>query len=136
MSQDPRELLKARLDQNYQNYLAQLREKPFEEIVKLAPEITAAQQCREELLGACDKDDVAFLLRFDNPLEIVRDYWASEITGYDHKDEMGHMLWEIRDRELYDREQLTQLSKDAREGPSPAIQGKQFKKRERQSHER
>ncbi|WP_300690744.1 hypothetical protein [uncultured Oscillibacter sp.] len=30
------------------------------------------------------------------------------ITGYDHSGEMGHMLWEIRDRELYEKEQLAQ----------------------------
>ena len=36
MSQDRSELLQARLDQNYRDYLAQLREKPFDEIIKEA----------------------------------------------------------------------------------------------------
>ena len=109
MSQDRSELLQARLDQNYRDYLAQLREKPFDEIIKLAPEITAAQQLCGELLNACDDDDMEFLLRFDDPLEVVRGYWESEITGYSHKGEMGHMLWEIQDRELYEKSSLPNL---------------------------
>ena len=78
----------------------------------MAPEITAAQQLYEELLDACDDEDMEFLLRFDDPLEVVRGYWESEITGYDHSGEMGHMLWEIRDRELYEKEQLAQTPED------------------------
>lgn len=78
----------------------------------MAPEITAAQQLHEELLDACDEEDVEFLLRFDDPLEVVRGYWESEITGYDHSGEMGHMLWEIRDRELHEKEQLAQAPED------------------------
>ena len=95
----------------------------------MAPEIVAAQQCHEELLDACDEDDIQFLLQFDDPLELVRGYWEAEITGYSHSDEMGHMLWEIRDREMYDREQLAQPS-------LPAVQGKKSKKKEGHSHER
>jgi hypothetical protein len=63
----------------------------------MAPEITAAKQCHDELLDACNDDDVAFLLRFDNPLEVVSGYWESEITGYDKSGEIGHMLWNIRE---------------------------------------
>ncbi len=58
-----------------------------------------------------------FLLRFDDPLEVVRGYWESEITGYSHKGEMGHMLWEIQDRELYEKEQLAQPSEKALSSP-------------------
>ena len=117
MSQDRSELLQIRLDQNYRDYLAQLREKPFDEIIKLAPEITAAQQLCGELLNACDDDDMEFLLQFDDPLEVVRGCWESEITGYSHKGEMGHMLWEIQDRELYEKEQLAQPSEKALSSP-------------------
>ena len=78
----------------------------------MAPEITAVQQLHTELLDACDDEDMEFLLRFDDPLEVVRGYWESEITGYDHSGEMGHMLWEIRDRELYEKEQLAQTPED------------------------
>ena len=106
MSDGQKAVLEERLHKNYEDFLAQLQGKSVSELIAMAPEITAAKQCHEELLDACDEEDVAFLLQFDDPLEVVRGFWESEITGYVHSGEMGHMLWEIRDRELYSKEQL------------------------------
>ncbi len=136
MESELKERLRQRLQENYAAFMEQLQSKTVSEVIAMASEITAAQQLHEELLDACDDDDAAFLLQFDDPLELVRGYWESEITGYDHSGEMGHMIWEIRDRELYSKEQLAQSSKDAAEPPSPAAQGKKSKKKERNSHER
>ena len=113
MSNERKDALKKRLDENYTAFIESLQGKTASELIAMAPEITAAQQLHEELLDACDEEDVEFLLRFDDPLEVVCGYWESEITGYDHSGEMGHMLWEIRDRELYEKEQL------APKGPPP-----------------
>ena len=96
MSQDRNDALQVLLDRNYQDYLAQLRKKPFEEIIKLAPEITAAQQLCDELAAVCDEEEAAYLLGLDDPLEVARGYWEREISGYDHGEEMGHMLWHLR----------------------------------------
>ena len=104
MSGKLKDVLKKRLNENYTAFIASLQGKTVSELIAMAPEITAAQQLHKELLDACDEEDVAFLLQFDDPLEVVRGYWESEITGYDHSGEMGHMLWEIRDRELYAKE--------------------------------
>ena len=112
MSSERKDTLKKRLDENYTAFIESLQEKTVSELIAMAPEITAAQQLHEELLDACDEEDVEFLLRFDDPLEVVRGYWESEITGYDHSGEMGHMLWDIRDRELYEKEQLAQTPED------------------------
>ena len=127
--------LKERLDKNYHDFLAQLQGKTVSELIVMAPEIVAAQQCHEELLDACNDNDIQFLLRFNDPLEVVRGYWESVITEYDHSEEMGHMIWEIRDREMYDRELLAQPPRDEGDS-SPAVQGKKSKKKERNSHER
>ena len=81
MSSELRDTLKKRLDENYTAYIASLQGKTVSELIAMAPEITAAQQLHEELLGACDEDDAAFLLQFDDPLEVVRGYWESEIIG-------------------------------------------------------
>ncbi len=123
MSSEPKAVLEERLHKNYEDFLVQLQGKSVSELIAMAPEITAAKQCHEELLDACDADDVAFLLQFDDPLEVVRGYWESEITGYDHSGEMGHMLWEIRNREMYEPEQLAQT-------PSPTVQGEKSAKKE------
>ena len=93
MSQDRRDLLQQRLDQNYQEYIAQLRKLPFLDVIKLAPEITAAQQICDELAAACDESDIEALLALDDPLELLQDNWKREISDYDHGEEMGHMLW-------------------------------------------
>lgn len=97
MSHEPKDVLQIRLDKNYDDFLAQLQEKTGSELIVMAPEIVAAQQCHEELLDACDEGDIQFLLQFDDPLELVRGYWEAEITGYDHSGEMVHMLWRIRE---------------------------------------
>ena len=97
MSSELRDTLKERLDANYTAFMESLQKKTASELIAMAPEITAAQQLHEELLDACDEEDVAFLLRFDDPLEVVRGYWESEITGYDHSGEMGHMLWRVQE---------------------------------------
>ncbi len=136
MESELKERLRQRLQENYTAFMEQLQGKTVSEVIAMAPEITAAQQLHEELLDACDDDDAAFLLRFDDPLELVRGDWEAEITGYDHSGEMGHMLWEIRDRELYSKEQLAQSPQDAADPPSSAAQGKKSKKKERNSHER
>lgn len=97
MSGELKDALKQRLDENYTAFIASIQGKTVSELIAMAPEITAAQQLHEELLDACDDDDVEFLLRFDDPLELVRGYWESEISGYDHSEEMGRTLWRIRE---------------------------------------
>ena len=104
MSSEARDILRDRLEQNYKTYMEALQKKTPSELIALASEITAVQQIHEELLDACDEDDVEFLLRFDDPLEIVSGAWEAEITGYDHSGEIGHTLWELRDKEMCDAE--------------------------------
>lgn len=96
MSGELRDTLKKRLDENYAAFIESLQGKTIPELIAMAPEITAAQQLHEELLDVCDEDDAAFLLRSDNPLETVLGSWESELTGYDHSDEMRYMLWQVR----------------------------------------
>ena len=136
MNDDLKIALRERLEQNYTAFMESLQGKTTAELIAMAPEITAAQILHEELLDSCDKDDMEFLLLFDDPLELVRGFWEAEITGYDHGGEIGHMLWEIRDRELYDKDQLARPEKDAEAPPSPAGQSKKSNKKEKRSHER
>ena len=71
MSNELKNTLKKRLDENYAAFIESLQGKTPSELITMAPEITAAQQHHEELLDVCDEDDAAFLLRSDNPLETV-----------------------------------------------------------------
>ena len=104
MSDEARDVLRDRLEQNYKSYMEGLQGKTPSELIALASEITAVQQLHEELLDACDEDGIEFLLRFDDPLEIAAGAWEAEITGYDHSEEISHMLWTLRDKEMYEAE--------------------------------
>lgn len=99
MSQGRRGLLQQRLDQNYQDYIAQLRKLPFLEVIRLAPDITAAQQICDELAAVCDDSHVEALLALDNPLALLREHWEREISNYDHADEMSHMICILSQKE-------------------------------------
>ena len=125
MKQDRKAVLQERLDQSYNDYLAQLQEMPVEEIIKLAPEITAAQQLHKELLGICNEDDVEFLLGFKDPLEVTRRHWGTQIIDSDHSEEVSHMLWEIWDHGMYSKEDLL-----------PAPKAKNQPGKRRATHER
>ncbi|WP_300821058.1 hypothetical protein [uncultured Oscillibacter sp.] len=59
MSGKLKDALKKRLDENYTAFIASLQGKTAFELIAMAPEITAAQQLHEELLDACDEEDVA-----------------------------------------------------------------------------
>ena len=101
MSSEVKTILRDRLKQNYEAYIAGLQGKSASELIDLASEITAAKQVCEELPDACDEDAAVFLLQSDNPLETVIGSWESELTGYDHSEEMRHMMWNLREKEQY-----------------------------------
>ena len=93
---DQKAVLQARLDRNYQDYVAGLQSKTADELIALAPEITVAQHLRKELADYCKENDITFLLHFDDPLELVRGYWLGEILGYDPSSEINYMLRSAR----------------------------------------
>lgn len=95
---DQNDILQARLDQNYRDYVAQLQGKTADELIALAPEIVAAQQLRDELACACSEESLDFLLGFEDPLGFACGYWKEELMRDSHSDEIGHMLWEIERR--------------------------------------
>jgi len=72
------DILQKRLDRNYNDYLAQLRGKTADELIALAPEITAAQQLRDELACACSEEDATTLLQLDDPMKAVLCFWIEE----------------------------------------------------------
>ena len=102
---DQRKMLQERLDQKYQEYLEQLQRKPAPELIELAPEITAAMQIHRDLASSCSEDDIDFLLQLDNPLELMAGHWQNEMDS-GHDEEMSHMVWNVRDRGLYEAEDM------------------------------
>ena len=59
----------------------------------------------KELPGTVSEEDAAYLLRFQNPLEVAGDYWV-EMNGCGTVagDDMARILWEIRDKQAAEQE--------------------------------
>jgi len=91
--------LSEKLEANYISFMREwLKLEPLQFIEK-AEEIAATKLVYEELKnGGYDTEHLEYLLRFKNPLEVVRDKWIEE-NGSEmvHDDDMTHALWSIAD---------------------------------------
>ena len=91
-------LLRKKLDSGMTQYQKEWQQKPASELVELASEIAAAQFVYKELSeGSYSAEYMEYLLRFENPLEVVKDQWISEQT-VDFSEELTHALWTLWDK--------------------------------------
>jgi len=91
--------LQERIETNYRSYLQQLQNRPASELIEQAAEIAAVKLVYDELMGGCNPDYADYLLRFENPLQLVSDQWMTEQNA-SHADEIDHVLWSITDKGL------------------------------------
>ena len=69
-----------------------------DELITNAREIAATEYCKRALCALpMHSQYVGYLLRFTNPLEVVRDAWLAE-NECDLSEEFEHTLWWIKDR--------------------------------------
>lgn len=85
----------------YGNFLKEWLSQSPRELVANAEKIAAAQWLREALPQAAEIEDMQFLLRYMNPLRVVRDYWLSidAPTIGSVRDDMFHTLAVLRENE-------------------------------------
>ena len=72
-----------------------------ESLLSSANEIVAVQLMAKELPEHVSEGDMARLLKFQNPLQLVSDYWIS-MNGSDSlvvDDDLGYILWKIANEE-------------------------------------
>lgn len=101
--------LSEKLEANYISFMREwLKLEPLQ-LIENAEEIAAKRLVYNELKdGGYSADYLEYLLRFKNPLEVVRDKWIEENgTEMVHADDMSHALWSIADKQ--DVEQNYQL---------------------------
>lgn len=91
--------LQERIEANYRTYLQQLQNRPAFDLIEQAAEIAAVKLVYDEIMGGCNPDYAEYLLRFDNPLQLLSDQWLAEQT-VSHADEMDHVLWNITGKGL------------------------------------
>ena len=91
-------LLRKKLDRGMAQYQKEWQQKPASELVELASEIAAVQFVYQELSdGSYSAEYMEYLLRFENPLEVVADQWISE-QNVDFSEELTHALWTLWDK--------------------------------------
>jgi hypothetical protein len=91
--------LRERIEANYRTYLQQLKNQPASNLINQAAEIASVKLVYDELMGGCNPDYADYLLRFDNPLQLVSDQWIAE-QNVSHAEKMDHVLWSITDKGL------------------------------------
>lgn len=92
------EAFQKKLDECWNNYMYTLGRYSKESLIKMSEEITATRFLYNELHGGGYPEDyMEYLMRFANPLEVVRDQWLSE-RNIDFSEELNHALWFLFDK--------------------------------------
>lgn len=105
-----------RLEKNYSAFVSDWLSLSSSQLIEKAKEISATQLIRKKLINSIKEEKAAWLLRFENPLEILRDKWIQE-NGMVmmHNEDFSHALWSVMDGQ--DTESLYVLAKDMETSP-------------------
>ena len=95
-----RQTLRERLRECYENRKAFWEQLDPLDLIAYAEEIYASQVILENLPDALSEEEIRFLMRYEDPLEIARDYWISAYGSDTVMDEdLRQMMWNLIDRE-------------------------------------
>lgn len=87
-----------KIEKGWNAYLDSMTGQSADWMFAHAEEIAARRLCYNHLLdglpGAHNPETLEYLLRFDDPLEVVSDFWQDE-QAVDHSDEFDHALQSI-----------------------------------------
>lgn len=105
-----------RLEKNYSAFVSEWLSLSPSELIEKAEEMSATQLVKKNLLKNVTEEKAAWLLRYENPLEILRNKWIEE-HGMEkaHDDDLSHAIWAVMDNQ--DTESLYALAKGVE--PSP-----------------
>lgn len=95
-----KKMIRNKLEVNYNAYIQQLQTLPKASLIEQAFQIAATRLVFRELCESSYKTKyMEYLLRFQNPLEAVRDHWLSEHIVPLEGDNMEHVLWTLSDKQ-------------------------------------
>ena len=98
--QDVRKRFEQKINTAYEDYKVSWLHKTSAELVEDAAEIASIQRMIRELPATATEEDMAYLLRFKNPLEVVSDAWRFEVAPVtNYNDDLSHALWELKDKQ-------------------------------------
>lgn len=110
--------LRQKLRMNYEEYLRRLNAMAPPDLIEQAAEIAAAKRAYDLLTdgkGYYDTELLEYLLRFENPLEVVRDQWMTN-HGFDPYDDMSVHLGHLEEKRLAEHKYQLETPPDQREG--------------------
>ncbi len=104
-------LLFDRMRENYADFVTEWSVMSPSELIEKAEEIYATRMVKEHFMRHVDEQQAEWFLRFQNPLEIVRDKWIEE-NGMEmvHDEDFSHAVWTVMD--CQDTESLYALAPD------------------------
>lgn len=95
-----RRTLRERLLECYENRKAYWEQLDPLDLIEYAEEIYASQVILENLPDALSEEEIRFLMRYEDPLEIARDYWISAYGSDTVMDEdLRQMMWSLMEHE-------------------------------------
>ena len=96
----PRDALREKISATYDTYHSGWLKSSTMELIGIAEEIYTITQMAARICDVISDADAEYLLRFDNPLKVVSDYWSNLGIMNSHliAGEMRHMVWDIRSR--------------------------------------
>ena len=98
--QDVRARFEQKVRDCFKQYEKAWLQKSPDVLIEEAAEIASIQRMAKKLPSAATEEDMEYLLRFKNPLEVVSDRWRSETSEEMQGDDaLNHVLWEICDRQ-------------------------------------
>ena len=102
---ETKQAFEEKLGRNYAQFVLSWLALQPTELIEKAEEIAATKLMVELLPETARTEQMEYLLRFTNPLEVVRDKWIEE-NGSEmvHDDELSHALWSIADSQAAEKE--------------------------------
>ena len=109
---DIRSLFRERIQNNYEDFYRDWLSSSADELIYEADQIAATQTVFNSVMDFIREDDMEYLLQYENPLEILRDFWLSESTAsiFDMKSCIRNAVDSEEVPDLYER-----ISDDASE---------------------
>ena len=94
---DGRTSLRQKLQANLREYKESWKQLAPSELIARAEQIHAMQLMTKLVPTAASPEDIAFLLQFKNPLDVVSDEWISRggVSDVRTEEMVGEMLWAI-----------------------------------------
>lgn len=96
---DIREALRQKIEQCWSEYTANILRGSSSDVFDRADEIAAARFCYEQLTenpSSYPAEYLEYLLRFEDPLMVIRDQWILE-QSIDLSEEFDHVPWYLKD---------------------------------------